>query len=117
MDTRAPTLALMLAAAAPALADEGWVALRGAEIREALADKTLIYEFEKQRFYASGRTSFDAGILDWGHWEVREDRYCSLWPPSDIWTCYDVALRDWAGVTQIRFTGEVDDVSLGTVME
>ena len=117
MDTRAATLITLLAAAAPAGANETWRALDGEASRAALAGRTVIYEFEKQTFFASGRTSFDAGILDWGHWEVRDGQYCSLWPPSDVWACYDVSLRNWAGVTQVRFTGQDGDESLGTVME
>ena len=27
-----------------------------------------------------------------GRWAVRGDQYCSVWPPSDRWECYDVTI-------------------------
>lgn len=70
---------------------EDWRALKGAEIAVALTDRDLIYANATQRFYASGRTLYDAGQESWGYWAVRGDQYCSQWPPSDGWDCYDMA--------------------------
>ncbi len=44
-----------------------------------------------QSFKAGGDTVFDNGRLSTGQWQVRGGRYCSVWPPSDRWACYDVA--------------------------
>jgi len=27
-------------------------------------------------------------------WQVRGDQYCSQWPPSESWSCYDLAIDD-----------------------
>jgi hypothetical protein len=62
----------------------------------------------------AGRTAFDAGRAEprWrqffnkdgttlyignaapslGRWDIREGRYCSVWPPADNWVCYGVEL-------------------------
>ncbi len=79
-------LALM---ALPVLADD--MALDGAGIAAALADKTLIYDDgSSQNFQADGATTYESGKPSLGHWALRGDRYCSVWPPSDYWACYDV---------------------------
>ena len=108
---------LMLCAAPGAGADHEWRPLAGAEIEEALSGRTLAYDFERQRFFASGRTSYDAGILEWGHWEVRDDRYCSLWPPAEDWTCYDVAVREGPEGREIRFSADGVEDSVGRVLK
>ncbi|MEL6685473.1 MAG: hypothetical protein AAFN63_06035 [Pseudomonadota bacterium] len=80
---------------------QDWQVMDGAEVAAALTDRTLIYENATQRFYASGRTLYNAGQDSWGYWAVRGDQYCSQWPPGDQWDCYDMVSLD--GV--IRFIG------------
>lgn len=79
---------------------EDWAPLDGAAIAEALTDQSLIYANARQTFFASGRTLYNAGQDSWGYWAVRGDQYCSQWPPSDGWDCYDVARLSG----QVRFT-------------
>jgi len=90
---------------------ETWRALDGAEIAEVLSDQTLIYERATQRFYASGRTLYNAGQESWGYWAVRGDQYCSQWPPGDQWDCYDMA----AMAGQVRFIGADGRVTGGAL--
>jgi hypothetical protein len=83
---------------------EGWQRLEGDGITTALAARVLGYpDGTLQDFFADGRTLYGES---WGRWEVRGDRYCSQWPPSDRWTCYgveqsglDIRFTDDAGVT------------------
>ncbi|MGR3467556.1 MAG: hypothetical protein ACU0CI_06720 [Shimia sp.] len=100
--------ALMLLAT-PALADD-FKPMTGAQITEALTDTSLTYETgATQRFYASGRTLYDAGRPSWGAWEVRDDLYCSEWPPASGWDCYAM---DTDGAV-LRFIGPRGDVTVG----
>ncbi len=95
--------ALMLAIlAAPAgAADTAWKPMTGPQITETLTGRTLKYENGWQDFRASGRTLHHVGRDSWGYWAVRGDQYCSMWPPSDLWACYDMArLGD-----RVRFIG------------
>lgn len=78
-----------------------WRAMTGEEISAALTDRDLIYENATQRFYASGRTLYNAGQDSWGYWAVHGDQYCSQWPPGDQWDCYDMAATDG----MVRFIG------------
>ncbi|MEM8977867.1 MAG: hypothetical protein AAGD04_00125 [Pseudomonadota bacterium] len=94
--------------AGPTYAD--FAKLSGPEIAQTLADSTLQYETAKQRFYASGKTLYESSEDSWGNWAVREDRYCSQWPPGETWDCYDV-LKDGA---QIRFLDDYGNASDGT---
>ncbi|TCL09129.1 hypothetical protein BXY66_1172 [Shimia isoporae] len=75
--------------------------LSGSEIADVLTDRTLHYETATQVFYASGRTLYNAGSDSWGYWQIQGDQYCSQWPPSGLWDCYDVLLN---GKT-VRFQG------------
>ena len=69
------------------LADE-WRILSGPEILQALTDKTVYYDNGTQFFFASGKTLYQVGPPSWGEWRVQGDKYCSVWPPNNIWTCY-----------------------------
>ncbi len=77
--------------AGPVVAGD-WQKLNGAEIEFALTARTLGYEKEKatQDFFDDGRTLYNMAIPSWGRWRVKENKYCSLWPPSTIWVCYDL---------------------------
>ncbi|MEL6643965.1 MAG: hypothetical protein AAFQ79_08530 [Pseudomonadota bacterium] len=104
--------------AASAAGAEDWRTLAGEEVTIALTEREVIYDLEfdvSQTFYASGRTKYTFGNPRWGWWEVRGDAYCSLWPPSDEWECYGVALSpDGASV---RFIGAAGDVTDGVYAE
>ncbi len=105
--------ALMLticAAPVAAAADEDWRFLTGPEIRAALEDRVVTYDTARQDFRASGRTLYTFGGRDsWGYWRVQGDQYCSQWPPSDLWDCYDVY---WL-VDRVLFIGPTGDVTDG----
>ena len=108
---------MILLAASPALAED-WRTLSGDEVATALTDREVIYDPKlevSQSFYASGRTQYTFGNPRWGWWEVRGDAYCSLWPPSDEWECFDVALS--ADGTTVRFTGAAGDTTDGAFAE
>ncbi len=107
-------LASVMALPLPLVAQEGpWVALTGAEIKEALSERTLKFSSATQKFYASGKTLYDSGRPSWGYWRVEGDAYCSQWPPNDLWTCYGMDRR--AGM--VRFVGERDDVTEGVYVD
>ncbi|MEM6310096.1 MAG: hypothetical protein AAF754_08600 [Pseudomonadota bacterium] len=104
---RLALLAILLGS--PALTEE-FVPMTGADVLDALTGSTLLYDSGSwQDFRASGRTLYNAGQDSWGYWAVRDDQYCSQWPPSDMWACYDMAR---AGDV-IRFIGQAGDTTDG----
>lgn len=81
--------ALVALLAGPALAKD--TPLDGAAILTVLTDVELVYEDgATQLFRDGGVTIYDNGRQSTGRWAVREDRYCSSWPPSETWACYVV---------------------------
>ena len=90
----------------------GWEPLDGPGIADALTARVLAYSATAtttaamQDFFADGRTLYND---QWGRWEVRGDRYCSTWPPSDRWSCFAVARLG----LDIRFTSDGGEVSIG----
>ena len=103
------TVMLMIWASV-ALGDDGeWTPMDGAQITRALTGQSLTYANATQDFHASGRTLYNAGQDSWGYWTVRGDQYCSMWPPSDLWSCYAMARQ---GRT-LRFIGAAGDVTDG----
>jgi hypothetical protein len=97
-------------ATSPALA-EGWERLDGPAIAAALGARVLGYpDGTLQDFFADGRTLYGES---YGRWEVRGDRYCSLWPPSDRWTCYAVDRKR----LDIRFTAEDGTGTIGRYVD
>ena len=89
-----------------ALAEE-WAPLTGPEIREALEGRKLEYANAWQDFRASGRTLYNAGRDSWGYWRVEDDKYCSQWPPQDLWACYTMDRKG----DKLRFVGNGDDIT------
>jgi hypothetical protein len=90
-----------------------WVPLSGAEIRRALSDRTLDYPASgaRQTFHASGRTLYvHGGRESWGTWRIEADAYCSRWPPSDLWACYDMGRFE----DRLRFVSPGPDVTEAT---
>ncbi len=99
----------------PALADD-WQPLTGDQIKTALSARVLTYPGgQTQNFYADGRTLYESDRPQWGQWRVDGDRYCSLWPPSDRWDCYDVA-REAKGL-DIRFVAPGGSITEGRYVD
>jgi len=88
-------IALMAFLSAPAV-QAGEEPLTGDQIKEILSGNTVFGEQKgtpwKQYFDADGATIYISGedAPSPGRWAVREDRFCSQWPPSDKWDCYDM---------------------------
>jgi len=101
-------IALVLALIPGALWSAEWQELRSADIRLALEGRKVSYASGAwQDFRASGRTLYKAGQDSWGYWRVQGDQYCSMWPPSDLWACYDLERNGDA----LRFVGQAGDVT------
>jgi hypothetical protein len=90
---------------------EGWQHLQGEDITTALAARVLGYpDGTLQDFFADGRTLYGE---TYGRWEVRGDLYCSLWPPSDRWTCYRVDRNR----LDVRFTDDDGAETIGRYVD
>ncbi|MFY0596121.1 MAG: hypothetical protein JXQ85_06805 [Cognatishimia sp.] len=85
--------------------------MTGDEIKTALNGITLEYASATQSFSADGSTGYVAGRPSYGAWEVRGDQYCSVWPPSDHWACYDMMQKPG----QLRFIGGAGDITDGQI--
>ena len=104
-------LAILLGFTSTLAAAEDWKRLDGPGITAALAARVLGYPDGKlQDFFADGRTLYGES---WGRWEVRGDRFCSQWPPSDRWTCHAV---DQSGL-DIRFTDDAGVTTIGRYID
>ena len=87
---------------------EDWQRLDGDAIGLALTAGHLTYANGAwQEFRPSGRTLYNAGEDSWGYWRVVGDQYCSQWPPSNLWACYDIEM---AGKS-LRFVGASGDIT------
>ncbi len=90
---------------------EGWALQDDAGIRAALADRTVRYDAHTmQHFDADGHTDFITERVASGRWVARDGQYCSLWPPSGRWACYDLETNG----DQVRFVGADGSISTGT---
>ena len=103
--------ALLLSLCAGPAAAGPWEAMTGPEVLEALTGRTLRYNADTiQDFRPSGRTLYThKGQESWGYWVVRDAQYCSQWPPSDLWACYDMA----QSAEGLRFIGASGDITDG----
>ncbi len=80
------------------------------EILAALSGRRLKYENgASQIFEPSMFTRYFSERPSSGRWAVRDNQYCSLWPPSDLWACYQVLKSG----DVIRFVGEGGDLTDG----
>ena len=101
--------------AGPAMAEE-WHSLGPADITAALSARVLAYtDGSTQNFHADGATSYEAGRVTLGHWRVLGDQYCSNWPPSDRWACYDVQ-AEGAGL-DLRFVAQDGSTTQGRYID
>ncbi|MEM7238803.1 MAG: hypothetical protein AAF501_13410 [Pseudomonadota bacterium] len=80
--------------------------LSGSAISDLLTGATVIGERTEQVFYESGRTLYNDGQDSWGYWRTQGDRYCSQWPPSESWVCYDMVAETAGGVTRVVWIGD-----------
>jgi hypothetical protein len=70
----------------------------GGQAAEKLLNDTTVYATPlapdgwRQSFSKGGQTTYvdTGGVKTYGQWMVRGDKYCSVWPPSDRWVCYEV---------------------------
>jgi hypothetical protein len=109
--SRLAVLVLLSGFVPVSVAAEGWERLEGDAITAALSSRALGYpDGTLQDFLADGRTLYGESF---GRWDVRGDRYCSVWPPSDRWTCYAV---DLSGL-DIRFTAEDGTATVGRYVD
>ena len=104
-------------ALAPCMAlAEDWQKLDGPAITLALSARVLGYADGKtQSFAADGVTIYTADSDQSGHWRVEGDRYCSVWPPSDRWTCYGIEAE--AGGLDIRFVAGDGSATVGRYVD
>lgn len=108
--------AVILIALLPASAwAEDWVRLlNDAAVEQAIAGRTVVYdEYTLQQFGAAGDTQFITERASSGRWAARGGQYCSVWPPSDVWTCYDLQLNG----DRIRFIASDRSVSEGVFQQ
>lgn len=93
---------------------QDWVRQDNAGIVAALNDRTVRYDAHTiQHFGASGDTQYITERAADGRWAARGDQYCSVWPPSDTWACFDLYLDG----SQVQFIGSDRSVSTGTLLE
>ena len=108
-------LALLVLAPDSALAEE-WTRLDDTGIAAALNDRTLRYDASTiQSFSPSGATRYVTDRVSNGRWAARGGQYCSVWPPSDTWACYDVELSDDGA--EVRFIASDESISQGHYIE
>ncbi len=106
--------ALILAIWPGFLAAEEFQTLSGEGILATLTEQKLDYgDGVWQTFEPSMLTQYFAGGPSEGRWAVRGDQYCSLWPPSDLWACYDVQQK---GQT-IRFVDDAGNTTDGVLVK
>ena len=103
--------AVLCVLAGPAIA-QGWEPVfEDQVIFDTLADRSLVYDaYTFQRFGAAGDTQFVTERASDGRWAARGGQYCSQWPPSDRWDCYDIQLRK----DQVKFIASDRSESVGT---
>ncbi len=107
-------IALVLMCLPGVAAAQEWVRQDDAGIMDALGGKTLRYDaYTIQHFGKAGDTQYITERAADGRWAARGGQYCSVWPPSDTWACYDVYLSG----QQVRFVGSDRSESTGTYQE
>ncbi len=92
------------------------VKLTGAQITKALSEHVFISERDGQQavqlFKSNGATFYSAGpAQQQGTWQVKGDKYCSVWPPSENVACYDV-VADGPMIRFVSDSGKTSDWKL-----
>ncbi len=106
-------LCVLMSASDASSEESKWTAMNGEKILTVLTGNTVKYGETWQDFHASGRTLYNAGHDSWGYWAVRGEQYCSLWPPQDLWACYDMQIRG----NTLRFWGRKGDITEGVLSD
>jgi hypothetical protein len=88
-----------------------WQTLDGDAITTALLSRQVLYEDGTQQSFATDGITYYGDTI--GYWRVQGDQYCSQWPPSDRWSCYDVEQN---GI-DIRFVAGDGSISLGRYVD
>lgn len=104
-------LGVCVVCAGTPVAAADWQMLAGPEIATALSGQKMSYGQAWQRFDADGRTVYNDGSDTVGKWRVSGDFYCSQWPPTPGWTCYQVK-RD-ASDGALQFISESGGKTIG----
>jgi hypothetical protein len=109
--SRFAILVLIFCFGPPATAAE--VKLDGATLKDLLSDVTLTsYETGRkveQVFQKSGVTftvEVETKLQSTGFWKLEGDKYCSQWPPSEHWSCFDVYGGDQGVVVFVSSLGK-----------
>ncbi len=100
---RSTLVALLLIAGVFSAMASQWTAVTGNDIENLLAGKSVVYEGEtkaSQTFHRDGTTTYVEGRPSLGNWKHTQGQYCSQWPPSQVWSCYNV----FSGGSKLRFT-------------
>lgn len=93
---------------------QDWTLQDDAGIAAALNDRTVRYDALTLQFFGNGGdTVYTTERSANGRWAARGGQYCSVWPPSDVWTCYDF----YRAGDQVRFVGADRSESVGTILE
>jgi hypothetical protein len=92
------------------------IELTGSEITSLLSDRILISakpgDNSEQLFQKAGATFFTQGQnQQQGQWKVVDNKYCSVWPPSENWVCY-VLFRDGENLRFVSPSGNTSDWKL-----
>ena len=105
-------IAVVLACLPSVVAADGFLrVVNDAAITQALSDATLVFDAHTmQHFAADGDTQYITDRMSDGRWAARGGQYCSVWPPSDVWTCYDIEI----GGDVVRFISSDGFASEGT---
>ncbi|MGB0844751.1 MAG: hypothetical protein ACPGVN_08430 [Alphaproteobacteria bacterium] len=97
---------------------EPWLKLNHDQIQRVMVDTEVAYKGESrvtQTFHGDGTTTYISGRPSLGKWQVRGNKYCSVWPPSESWSCFEIfqdQSKSW-----IRFVGERNDVWDGEIQK
>ena len=95
---------------------EDWQPLDAPAATLAPTARTVAYEGgATQQFNTDGSTIYTTTHPSKGAWRVERNQYCSQWPPSDRWSCYNVALS--ADGLDLRFTAGDGSESVGRYVD
>ena len=110
------TLATTAALTPTTAMTENWQPLDAPAITQALTARILAYkDGATQQFNADGSTVYTTDHESTGAWRVDGPQFCSEWPPSDKWSCYDMAVRE--GGLDLRFTAGDGSESVGRYVD